>query len=534
MIKIGKLIAAAALFAASSPAHADWHEARSKHFIIYSDERPEQLRAFAEKLERFDQAVRFIRGMNDPELTDAGRIRIFVLPRDEDIEKLARNRWIRGLYRTQASGSFAFVPRRSGNTMLQGASGGIRTMRSSLTSQAIFFHEYAHHLQLQDWTGVMPAWAREGFAEFFATAEVSDSGDVTIGKFPSYRSWEVFVSNSLSVERMLGETANLDGKEFASLYGRGWLLTHYLTVSSARKGQLNRYLEGIVSGLDPAAAAKAAFGDLQALEKELDAYSAPREFLAMTVDSRAIPIAPVTVRQLGPGEAAMIDVHMQSKFGVNDETAPGVAADARRIASRFPDDAFVQASLAEAEFDGSDYVAADAAADRALAADPRHVQALIYKGRAQLMLAKANPANADWDGVRSWFLKANKLDTENPEPLMHFYRTYLEAGERPTRNAVEALLYAIDLAPQDDSLRLLGVRQLAAEKRLGEAQSLFAPLAFNPHVEEESREKARAAMESLAAGDGDNAVTMLEDVQRSSDEQENDAKIVGLERASSR
>ena len=216
----------------------------------------------------------------------------------------------------------------------------------------------------------------------------------------------------------------------------------------------------------------------------------------------------------------MIEVHMRSKFGVDDDTAPGVAADARRVASRFPDDPFVQASLAEAEFDAGDYAAADAAADRALASNPRHVPALIYKGRAQMMLAKANPANADWEGVRSWFLKANKLDTENPEPLLHFYRSYVDAGDRPTRNAVNALLYAIDLAPQDESLRLLGVRQLVAEKRLAEARSLFAPLAFNPHADEAAREKARAAMDSILAGDSDDAVTLLDDVQRDSDEQE--------------
>ena len=61
------------------PASAAWHEAKSNHFIIYSDQSPAELKRFAEQLERFDLAVRHVRGMDDPALSDANKLRIYVL-----------------------------------------------------------------------------------------------------------------------------------------------------------------------------------------------------------------------------------------------------------------------------------------------------------------------------------------------------------------------------------------------------------------------------------------------------------------------
>ena len=52
-----RLIWFAAFALLAAPAGAAWHRASSPHFIIYGDEAPAKLHAFAEKLERFDKAV---------------------------------------------------------------------------------------------------------------------------------------------------------------------------------------------------------------------------------------------------------------------------------------------------------------------------------------------------------------------------------------------------------------------------------------------------------------------------------------------
>ena len=65
--------------------------------IAFHIERPDELRVYAEKLERFDQAVRYIRQMDDPALTDAGRVKIFVLPDGDAVARLAVEARARGL-----------------------------------------------------------------------------------------------------------------------------------------------------------------------------------------------------------------------------------------------------------------------------------------------------------------------------------------------------------------------------------------------------------------------------------------------------
>jgi tetratricopeptide (TPR) repeat protein len=235
-----------------------------------------------------------------------------------------------------------------------------------------------------------------------------------------------------------------------------------------------------------------------------------RQLLGFTVDSRVIPIGPIALRPLGVDRAAIMDVHIRSKRGVDDKAAGALAAEAGKIAAGHPQDPFVQTTLAEAEYDAKNYAAAEVAADRALAADPRDVQALIYKGRARMALAKANPAGPNWDEVRSWFLKANKVDTENAEPLLLFFRTYSEAGQRPTRNAVDALLYAVDLAPRDDEVRLNAVRQLLIDSRFGEAEKMFAPIAFQPHLSEAQRERNAKIVAAIAARDTTAALRLID------------------------
>ncbi|MHA4750808.1 hypothetical protein ACX0FG_15925, partial [Enterococcus faecium] len=84
----------------------------------------------------------------------------------------------------------------------------------------------------------------------------------------------------------------------------------------------------------------------------------------------------------------------------------------------YPSDPIVQSALAEAEFDAGNHAAALAAADRALAAKPNTPQALITKGRALMELAAADPGEADWKTIRGLFGRANRLDTEDAEPLM--------------------------------------------------------------------------------------------------------------------
>jgi len=108
-------LAAAGLVLTSSAAEAAWHKAESKHFIIFADEEPADLAAFATKLERFDKAVRVARAMDDPTVGDGNRLTVFVLPDDAAVRKLVGDKsgFTYGYYIGRASGPVAFVPRKT-------------------------------------------------------------------------------------------------------------------------------------------------------------------------------------------------------------------------------------------------------------------------------------------------------------------------------------------------------------------------------------------------------------------------------------
>src|SRR5690349_21846299 len=99
-----RITLAAAVAVAGTQAHAAWHEAKSSHFIIDGDVDPQELSDYAKKLERFDQAVRMARGMDDPILTDAGKLRIYFLRNAREWGDLAGG-YILGSYSARADGS---------------------------------------------------------------------------------------------------------------------------------------------------------------------------------------------------------------------------------------------------------------------------------------------------------------------------------------------------------------------------------------------------------------------------------------------
>ena len=490
------------MFAVATPARAEWQEARSKHFIIYADEPRDELRRYVERLERFDQAVRIVRKMNDPALSDANRVRIFVLPNQGSIENLCGCNNVVGFYITRASGSVAFVPRKAGLT----------NDKYDMDADSVFFHEYSHHLQMQGADVGLPGWAREGFAEFFARTDLRDDGSVVIGIMPAYRGYSLMDNNSLSIRDMLSGKTTFDNyAEYEGIYSRGWALTHYLAFDPSRRGQFDRYIEGIQKGVPPLTAAERAFGDLDSLTAELGSYVRRPKLPSLVLTGIKVDSASISIRSLSPAEADILPTYIRAERKLKSAERD-VASDANKEASKYPADRFVQAVLAQAELNAHHFAEADAASDRALAADPNSFNALLDKGEAEMELAHAG-GHGDWHSVRSWFLKANKIDPEAAEPLAMFYKTYLYAGERPTKNAIDALLYAVVLAPQDDSVRLMAVRQLLVDRDTDKAKQTFAPFAYSPHSKNVWRANSERALVAMEQGNATEAMTHIEALQ---------------------
>jgi hypothetical protein len=320
-------------------------------------------------------------------------------------------------------------------------------------------------------------------------------------------------SAKLPLEKVIsGDYNKLNSEQQDHIYGRGWLIFHYLSFAPARQGQLKTYLAALQSGKNGLESAKLAFGDLKTFSGELDKYLMQKRLPVRRIAATSIEIGQIAVEPLGPGEAAFMKVRTRSTVGVDEKAAKQLVLEGRRAASPFRNDPVVQGYLAEVEHDASNWVEADAAASRALAADPENVQALIYKGRvaiARLSEGKSTDKVA-WRTARNWFVKASRIDMEDPEPKVLYHSSFAAEGLPPTRNAVEALTYAMDLVPQDKSLRLQVAHQHLTDGKLAEAQTALAPVAYNPHGGT-VRDWAVKVMARLKAGDSKGALAAWEE-----------------------
>src|SRR6185437_14819487 len=106
------------------------------------------------------------------------------------------------------------------------------------------------------------------------------------------------------------------------------------------------------------------------LDSELNAYMNRSMLKYFKIAGSAIRPTAVDVQPLSAGAAAVILLRGEMKNGVPEGQAEQLASQVRSIEARYPNDALVEATLAEAELDAGHGPAAEAAADRATKADP--------------------------------------------------------------------------------------------------------------------------------------------------------------------
>jgi len=164
------------------PARAEWWEARTDHFIIYSKSSAADAKAFAESLERYDESLRSLHVIKpDPHLSDSRRVKIYRSGAIVDISVLAGDSesGVAGFYVPRME-PVAFVPAREAV--------GSHVELDALT---ILFHEYYHHFMFRYFAGAYPSWYIEGIAELHSTLKFLPNGAFHIGDAPPARAEEL-------------------------------------------------------------------------------------------------------------------------------------------------------------------------------------------------------------------------------------------------------------------------------------------------------------------------------------------------------
>jgi tetratricopeptide (TPR) repeat protein len=468
------LVLALSLAMIATPARAEWHKAKSEHFVIYSDSSANHLREFSQRLERYHMAMARVTGHTPPKPSPSNRVTVYAVGSERNLKRLYGDTSsnVGGFYIPRAGASVAFVP----NVKLGGSDAD--------SSLIILLHEYAHHFSIASTPFALPRWITEGSAEFFAAARFPKSGGVDLGLPANHRAGELALAPQLSIRELLDYDRIVSDSEPKrnAFSGQSWLLFHYLMFNEERKAHYRDYAARFMSGTPSLHAAEEAFGDLDALEKELKAYRRKRSLPYLEVSPEALPVGKITVTRLSAGMDAMMDVILTSRRGVTHDQAIALLPEARAIAAKYPDDPGVLTALAEAEFDAGNDAEAIAAADKALALDGSHTNAYVQQGFALFRLEReAEDAEAAFKAAMKPFNALNKIEADHPLPLIHYYLSFVERSVEPVENARAAIERALLLSPFDRGLRFNVAQMMIGEANNSLAAEHLKPLAADPH-----------------------------------------------------
>lgn len=460
--------AAAAAFAMGLPqtAHADWRKAETSHFLVYSNGSERNLRDYAVRLERFHALLRTVTGAQDSEglrklpvylVDDARELRTAQPGLPEGID---------GFYRASDQDIRAILIRGRDDDLL--------------------LHEYAHHFMSHHSPGSYPAWFREGFAEYFATATVDGRGRSTIG-YPSLgRLHTLNQQRWMSFEQLVtASPMELEGERQRWIwYAQSWLLTHWFLSDADRYRKLDGWLLALRRGTEPMTAFREQVGtEPEAVMQELRTYQQRGLRYAETTIPALDP--EMTVTRLPDSADDVLLLGLDLADGAPEDKGPELLAQARAAAARHPGDPLAATVLARAEIAWGDAERADALLSEVLAARPDDVKALLLAARRRIETAgneeEQRATIAGYREAQALLGRAYAADPTDYRVLAELAMLRRSAPDYPTSNDLETWRLAVQHAPQ-----VLGLRARAAEAMLragleAEAEAQLIPIADDPH-----------------------------------------------------
>ena len=458
-------IALAALLLLATPAAAGWKRADTPRFIVYSDGDTGQLRDAALQLELYESALRLLHQL-DPNGASKHRIAIYLVRSHDQLVAVEPGlpEDVAGFYQATNDEIFALA---------------IRERRDQTT----LLHEYAHHFMIGSFATGFPSWFVEGYAEYFASAQLQPRrmvvGEVNRGRgdWLTYGQW---LPLQLILTRHPFEFQ--DPKAVSMYYAQSWLLTHWFLSNPERMPILYAYIDRLRAGMDPVEAMEAASGvTIAQLDRQQREYARQRMAIKIITGDQ-FPQPELQVTDISAGEGALILLGLRLSSTLGEDAA--LLDDIRHQVAPYPDDRFSQLLLARAELRLGDKAEARSLLEKRLAASPDDIDVLRLLGETLWVQARDNQAEglALVRDARRHLAKAYQIDPNDYRTLMLLAETRQISPNYPTDNDVETLLAGLDLAPQVATLRVMAAQSRARRDEYVEAIDLLQPLASNPHA----------------------------------------------------
>ena len=223
------------VLAVAQPAWAKWYRVETDRFIVYGEGREERVRAYARKLQMFDATLRVFHPSTKDKVP-ATKLQLYLVSGESDLRR-TRPRLpptVTGYYDANNEGVLAVV-----------------NVDAGFQADDILFHEYAHHFMLENFPTAYPAWFVEGFAEYFATTEITP-GMIKVGGYNEQRVFSILAYSWLPWDEVLGKATGETRRDRVHVYyGQAWLLTHYMRSDAQRADQLHEAIKAIAAGAQP-------------------------------------------------------------------------------------------------------------------------------------------------------------------------------------------------------------------------------------------------------------------------------------------
>jgi tetratricopeptide (TPR) repeat protein len=357
---------------------------------------------------------------------------------------------------------------------------------------------------LHHFTTAYPAWYVEGFAEFLSTAEFKEN-KANIGLQAKHRVYQLYLEETTPIRKLLSSSVSeVDRDQRGNFYGRAWLLTHFLTFKSERKGQLERYLALVSKGTPSLEAAEATFGDLNVLQRDLQRYMEARSINYLGISSPPPSVKGFIVTEMEPAFGETLRERLSLNRSMDADERQRMIRSLEKAVLTYPKSAAVWTLLAEAKLDAKDYKGAKVAGDTAISIDPQTPRANLWRGLARLreLQDMGSDNAAAWKEARGWLVRANRADPEDALILFEYYRSFGRERRLPSAAAIAGLRKATLKIPQAFGFRSAYAFELVKSGEYGQAADYLQPLANSPHGGE-STKKLQAAVSKLRAAAAD-------------------------------
>ena len=490
-----------AVFAAQPLAAADWLRAETEHYVIHARLEGEQIRDLAQLVEDFDRVLNRVL----PAQTRSGRkLVLYLEDNDRRISRISDWRNI---------GWVGSWPEFAGSFIVYDPDDDYLTR-----NHALFYALAGHHID-NGFIRPTPPWVRTGVQLFFATAFVSEEGDVILGAPDMQRPMEGSM-DSAKLELLLAADAFPDTESaWKRFYGWSREAVFPMLIQPDNSGLLEAYLNAYGEGRS-LEDARSELGDLDAWAKQVrERQTARRPTFRRVAIDQTTP-AEATVRPLTEAEVELADMRFERL------RADGVESAARRLSrlsEKHPESALVWFEYAAAEFarvrasqfggeevfrgfgfsngeivvTANPYSDAEAwrAVNRALELDPELAEARALK--AEILMGRLVRAGdigdtQAFDEVRDLLAPLAAEPEAQPLAAALMHQSYIEQGIDPPQDVIEGLGRAFVRNAGVEEFRYAYAVSLARHGRREVAERLLTSMLNHPRF----RDAAQRALDN--------------------------------------